>query len=170
MAEEEVKEEGQSGGGMKKIIILVVIGILLIAGSVGGTLFFLNSAKEEEAAAAQAAADAAKKPQQQPAIYFPIKPPMVINFSSKGRRHLLQVSVTIMSRDSETMGAVQTHLPLIKNHLSMLISGEVYEDLQTDEGRELMRQKALEKLNQIMEQETGKPGIEQILFEGFVMQ
>ena len=33
---------------------------------------------------------------------------------------------------------------------------EVYEDLQTDEGRELLRQKALESIQAIMQQEIGK--------------
>ena len=61
-------------------------------------------------------------------------------------------------------------MPLIKNRLVMLFGGEVYEELQTDEGRELLRQKALEAVKEITEQELGKSDIEQILFTNFVMQ
>lgn len=177
MAEEETKdgsEEGseeKSGGGLKKIIIMAVIGLVLIGASVGGTIFFMSGG-DDAAAGAEGAAASAKEPEPEklPAIYFPVKPALIVNFNNKGRRHLLQVSITIMSRDPETIGALQTHLPLVKNNLTMVIGSEVYEELQTDEGKELLRQRVLDKLNVIMKQEIGKSEVEQILFEGFVMQ
>ena len=52
----------------------------------------------------------------------------------------------------------------------MLFGGEVYDELQTDEGKELLRQKALEVLQEIIKQEVGVNGVEEILFTSFVMQ
>lgn len=177
MADEEKKDDAEagseekSGGGLKKIIIMAVVGLVLIGASIGGTIFFMSSGDDATAAGEGATAEAEEaEPEKLPAIYFPIKPALIVNFNNKGRRHLLQVSITIMSRDQETIGALQSHLPLVKNNLTMVIGSEAYEDLQTDEGRELLRQRVLDKLNAIMQQEINKSKVEQVLFEGFVMQ
>ncbi|MFA7552893.1 MAG: flagellar basal body-associated FliL family protein [Spongiibacteraceae bacterium] len=164
---------GKSIGGKTKLILWILLGLLVVAGSVGVTLyllgFFDKSAAEnlslEDAALAQ---EELNKPA--PAMYFPIKPAFVINFSSRGKQRYLQTDITILTRDIEVFSAIQAHSPLIKNHLIMLLSGEIYEELQTDEGKELLRQKLLVALNGIMQQEIGKDGIEEVLFTSFVMQ
>ncbi len=173
--EEENGEEGKSKPRKKinPIIIWVVVGVLVVAGSVGGTLFMLGvfdsdeaeEVVEEEAAEAQ---DVVAKPD--PAMYFPIKPAFIVTLPSKGRQRMLSVEVTIMTRDSEIFNGLQTHMPLVKNRLVMLLGGEIYEELQTAEGKELLRQKALQAMQDIMQQEIGKPAIEQVLFTNFVMQ
>lgn len=122
-------------------------------------------AAEPEAQAAQAA-QAAKAP----AMYFPIQPAFVVNFQARGRTRYLQVDVTIMTRNPMVFDAIQMNLPLIKNRLVMLFGSGIYEELQTDEGKELMRQQALESLQKLMQQEIGTSEIEQVLFTNFVMQ
>ena len=64
----------------------------------------------------------------------------------------------------------KTHMPLIRNELNMLYSGQVYEELQTDEGREKLRQQSLEAIQKVMRKEIGRPGVEQVLFTNLVMQ
>lgn len=172
--EEEIGEteegEKKAGGGKGKLLIFIVIGLLLVAISVGGTLFFLgvfdsDEVAEEGADLAEPVAEATK-----PAMYFPIKPAFVVNFQSRGRTRYLQADVTVMTRNPAVFDAIQMHLPLIKNKLVMLFSGAVYEELQTDEGKELLRQQALVALQEIMQQEIGEAGVEQVLFTNFVMQ
>lgn len=167
----ENEEEGseKASGGMKKIIIIAVLGILLIGGSVGATLYFFGAFDDESEVVAEEG-EGEPVDVKMPAIYFPIKPPFIVNFQSRGRQRFLQVSVTVMSREQDAIDAIQTHSPLIKNRLVMLFSGEVYEELYTDEGRELLRLKTLTAIQKLLEQEIGKPGIEQVLFENFVMQ
>lgn len=161
-----------AGSGKKKLIIIVVGALVVIAAAVGGTLFMLgffdgDSSGEEEVAEV---VDENVVEKKSPAIYFPIKPSFIINFQSRGRQRYLQTDVILMTRDATMFAGLQQHLPLIKNKLVMLFGGEVYEELQTDEGRELLRQKALEAVKEITEQELGKSDIEQILFTNFVMQ
>lgn len=173
MAEEnetESEEESEKpSGGMKKNIIIAVIALVLVGGSVGATLYFLGFFEDESEVVAEEG-EIEPVEVKQPAIYFPIKPVFIVNFQSRGRQRFLQVSVTVMSRENDVIDSVQTHLPLIKNRLVMLFSGEVYEELHTGEGRELLRLKTLAAIQGILEQEIGKPGIEQVLFENFVMQ
>ncbi len=171
--DDEANAEESGGGGKKKLIILIVIGLLVVLSSIGGTLFLLgffdsDEDAEQEGEAAEVVEQVEEKPQ--PAMYFPIKPAFVVNFQARGRQRYLQAEITVMTRDMDIFNAMQTHAPLIKNRVVMVLSGEVYGELQTDEGKELLRQKVLDALQGIMEQEVGKMGIEEVLFTGFVMQ
>ena len=181
--EEQDETEGEEAtkkapmSARTRLIILIAVGVLVILGSIGGTLLLLgvfDSDEDEESVAGgeeMAAMDqqpALNKPK--PAMYFPIKPAFVVNFPAKGRQRYLQADITVMTRDPDIFTALQAHIPVVKNRLVMLLGGEVYEELQTDEGKELLRQKAMDALNEIMQQEVGKTGIEQVLFTNFVMQ
>ena len=75
-----------------------------------------------------------------------------------------------MTRDEKVIAAVELHMPMSRNNLIILFSGQVYNELQTDEGRQLLKQDSLKELQKIMQQEIGKPGIEKVLFTNFVMQ
>jgi flagellar FliL protein len=170
---EEQPATADSGSGSKKnLIIIIVIVVLAMAVSIGGTLFALgffdSSATETVETDDPEAAVVVNKPAA--AIYFPIKPAFVVNFPSKGRQRYLQVDVTVLTRDIAIFDAMQRHMPLIKNRLNMMMSGEVYEELQTDEGKELLRQNALQALQEIMQAEVGSVGVEEVLFTNFVMQ
>lgn len=176
--EESEQDEAvtEAGSGKKKLIILIAVGVLVVLGSIGGTLFLLgvfdgdgsSDEASEESGEEVAAEPEIVKPAS--AMYFPIKPSIIVNFQTRGRQRMLQVDVTVLTREMAVFDGLQTHLPLIKNRLVLLYSGEVYEELQTDEGRELLRQKSLEAVQQIMEQEIGSTAVEQILFTNFVMQ
>lgn len=159
--------EGKSGGG-KKILLIVFGGLLFVGIVVVATLYFLGYFNQGEEAVETEAGEQQELRAQ--AIYYPIKPPFIINYQSRGRQRFLQVSVTVMSRDPQAIEAVQTHLPLLKNQLVMMFGGAAFEDLHTDEGREMLRLKTLTAIQDILTQEIGRPGIEQVLFENFVMQ
>lgn len=161
-----------------KLIIIIVIGLLVVIGSIVGTLVMLGvfegnddpMAASDEASEQMADPAQAAKPAVRPAMYFPIKPAFVVNFPSRGKQRYLQADITVMTRDPDIFTAMQTHMPLVKNRLVLLLGGQVYEELQTDEGKELLRQKAMQALDEIMQQELGKTGVEEVLFTNFVMQ
>ncbi|AFU97694.1 flagellar basal body-associated FliL family protein [Simiduia agarivorans] len=169
MAEEETPVE-ESSGGKKKLILLVVIGLLLVGISVGGTLFALKMMGGESAPSADGETEEAAPEVKLPAVYFPLKPPILANFNVKGRQRFLQADITLKLREPDAVAAVELHMPMIRNALVMIISGQIYEELQTPEGRELLRQQALAEIQSILETEIGKPGVEQVLFTNFVMQ
>jgi len=104
------------------------------------------------------------------AIYFPLKPAIIVNFQARGRQRFLQADVTLMMRDDEVVEAIETHMPMIRNALVLKFSSQTYADMQTEQGRERLRQESLEELQKIMLQEIDKTGIEKLLFTSFVMQ
>jgi flagellar FliL protein len=75
-----------------------------------------------------------------------------------------------LAREQSGLDGLRTHMPLVRNRIVLLLSGETFEGLQTDEGRIQLQQKLLAAIQEILQKETGKPGIEQVFFTNFVMQ
>lgn len=173
MAEDEKTEAELEAEAEKKkadrrrILILAGIGLLIALLSVGGTLLGLHFMQGPEDA------ELADEPLQipdRPAIYYPLNPPLVVNFRARGRQRLLQLEITLMMRDGTVINTIELHQPMIRNALVLLIGGHTYDELQTAEGKELLRQKCLQEIQRLLEKEIGRPGIEQVLFTNFVMQ
>jgi flagellar FliL protein len=154
MAEEN--EAAEDGGGKKKIIMLAVIGLVLIGLTIGGTLFAVQMLSPEPEAEVALGEDGKPIPPEgeavveeetiKPAIYFPLKPPIIVNFQARGRQRFMQAEVSLMTRDNEVIEAIELHMPMLRNSLVLKFGGQEYEELQTEEGRELLRQEALKEL------------------------
>lgn len=163
----------------KKMLVLggVVLALLLLAG--GGSFIALKflgnkgepaveAKKSDEKAAAHGEEGASANAKK--TYYDALDPAFLANYMVSGRQHYLQVSLTVMTRDEESIAALHTHMPLVRNRVVMMLSGEVFEELQTDEGRVALQKKLLEAIREILTKETGKPGVEQVFFTNFVMQ
>lgn len=161
----------------KKLILLGGLAVVLLALAGGGTWFVLNMAGDKKPEAAEAgehgegehAAEEAGGPKKT-SIYEALDPAFTTNYLVGNRQRFLQVSLSVMARDQAGIDAVRAHGPTIRNKVVMVLSGENLEALQTDEGRVQLQQKLLAAIQEILQKETGKPGIEQVFFTNFVMQ
>ncbi|ARS49507.1 flagellar basal body-associated protein FliL [Ectopseudomonas hydrolytica] len=163
--------DGQPGGKSKlKLIILIVVGLLLAVGlSIGGTWFILSKGdKADDAKPAEAASPAT--PVRQPALYQDLMPAFVVNFNHQGRTRYLQVSMALMSRDAAGVEKLKVHMPVLRNRLVMLLSGQDFAALQTPLGKEMLLQQALASVQELAQKETGSTVVEQVLFTNFVLQ
>ena len=165
--------DGKPAGKSKlKLIILIVVGLLLAIGlSVGATLFFLKGDKKEEAKSEEhAKTEDAGKPVKKQAIYEVLAPAFVVNYNFKGRQRYMQVSVALMARDQAELDALKVHMPLLRNRLVMLFSGQDFAALITPLGKEMLRQQATTTVQELAQKETGKIVVEQVLFTNLVLQ
>ena len=165
--------DGKPAGKSKlKLIILIVVGLLLAIGlSVGATLFFLKGDKKEEAKSEEhAATEDAGKPVKKQAIYEVLAPAFVVNYNYKGRQRYMQVSVALMGRDKAELDALHEHMPVLRNNLVMLFSGQDFEALSTPVGKEMLRQQTTASVQALAQKETGKMAVEQVLFTNIVLQ
>jgi len=103
------------------------------------------------------------------AIYYAIDPPLVVNFEDSTAVRFLQVTVEFMARDQKAIDGVQKNVPLIRNNLLLLISNRDYKTLMTREGKEKLRQEALNEVRNITKKE-GAPPVDDLLFTSFVVQ
>lgn len=163
--------EAKPAGKMKLIIIIALAVILAVGLSVGGTWFFLS--KKGGDAADEAKTDAAAEPAvpvKQAAIYEELSPAFVVNFTHQGRARYMQVSVALMTRDQAALDALKVHMPVLRNRLVMLFSGQDFASLITPVGKEMLRQQATASVQELAEKETGKVTVEQVLFTNLVLQ
>lgn len=168
--EAEPAAEGQPAGKSKlKLIILIVVGLLLAVGlSIGGTWFILSKNDKAEEPKHEEAADAA--PVRHAAVYQDLQPAFVVNFNVQGRTRYLQVSMALMGRDAAGMEKLKVHIPVLRNRLVMLLSGQDFTALQTPLGKEMLLQQALASVQELAQKETGSTVVEQVLFTNFVLQ
>ncbi|WP_462379115.1 flagellar basal body-associated protein FliL [Pseudomonas sp. Marseille-QA0892] len=154
---------------LKLIIIAVVAALLLIGTSVGVTVFLLGG-KSSDADSAEHAESAAAAPVKAQAIYEELTPAFVVNFNYQGRQRFMQVSVALMGRNKADMDALKAQMPVIRNRLVMLFSGQDFDGLMKPLGKDMLRQQATAAVQEIAQKEVGKPVVEQVLFTNFVLQ
>ncbi|RON20382.1 flagellar basal body-associated protein FliL [Pseudomonas brassicacearum] len=165
MAKSEAVVKDPATKGKIKLIVLIVVALLLAIGmSVGATWFFMHSAQSKPAAVETAVVG------KQPAIFEPMAPAFVANYNQNGRQRYMQVSITMQGRNQADLEALKVHMPVIRNNLVMLFSGQDFTTLATPVGQEMLRQKATASVQEVAQKELGKVVIEQLLFTNFVLQ
>lgn len=190
--DEGAEGEAKAGGGskMKNMLLLGVGAALLIGVSVGTTMFLSGGSShgDTEEATADESADVdtkktekkgkkgkkdkekGKKEEPVTTTYLPLDPPFVVNFESTQEARFLQVSMEVMAHDPLVIEDVKKHMPAIRNSLVLLLSSQNQKTLITLEGKEKVRATALAAIQKILQEQTGKPGVEAVYFTGFVMQ
>lgn len=165
MAKTEEVKDPAGKGKLKLIIIIIVVALLLAIGlSVGATWFLMHSSQSKPEPAVAASNVKA------PAIFEPMTPAFVVNFNQNGRQRYMQVSITLLARNQGDLDALKVHMPVIRNNLVMLFSGQTFDSLATPIGQEMLRQKATASIQEVAQKEVGKVVVEQLLFTNFVLQ
>lgn len=177
MADDDKDQEKPKGSMVTKILLFGVLPLMTAIVLVVGGLFAAGMlpAGGGQAAVAEGhdsadEGDDGHGGADMPAIYIPIDPAFVVNFASEGRARFLQITVEVMTRDHKVVEHVEQHLPVIRNNLMLLFSSQTYDGVSTLDGKETLREEALAVIQQILEEETGDPGVEAVYFTSFVMQ
>ncbi|CAI8815802.1 MULTISPECIES: flagellar basal body-associated protein FliL [Pseudomonas] len=164
MAKSEAEKDPAAKGKLKLILLLVLALLLAVGLSVGATWFFLHQSESKPAV------DPALANLKPAAIYEPLAPAFVVNFNQNGRQRFMQVSITMQGRDQAALDALKVHMPVIRNNLVMLFSGQGFDTLASPVGQEMLRQKATASVQEVAQKEVGKPVVDQLLFTNFVLQ
>jgi Flagellar basal body-associated protein len=175
MADDNEQElEIKPKGSKKKLIIIIVAAVLLLGGGGGAAWFFLFSGGKahSEQKGGEAASD--KTPEQQAAekeaFYVGLPRAFVFNAHGNTRDRLVQIKVKLLVRGPENEALAKQHSPLVEGTLLKVFSAATVEQLTTVEGKAKLRKDATDEVTKALQELTGKPVVEQILFIGFVMQ
>jgi flagellar FliL protein len=159
MAEEDDDTKPAKKGNAKKKIVMAVAGLVLLGTGVGGSLYFtgmLGGSQQEE--------------HKDVAIYFAFPDPFTVNFETDQGLRFLQVSLEVMSYQQEAIDGIQTHMPVIKNNIILLLSNQSYGTLVSLEGKEKIRQDVLNEIQGILTKHKIKAKVQEVYFTTFVMQ
>ncbi|MDX1453288.1 MAG: flagellar basal body-associated FliL family protein [Oleiphilaceae bacterium] len=167
MADNDKEQDGtpeEEGKSKKGIIIIALVVLVAIGASVGVTVMLLGGS--EPAAESEAVEEEAP---QGPAVYHEIKPAFLVTFNVGGRQRYMQVHVSASSRDTNVFAAVEHHMPLIRSKVINLYSGQDFEMIQTEAGKQALREETVRVINEVLEAE-GAGLIENVFFTNFVLQ
>ena len=101
--------------------------------------------------------------------YIELKPAFVTNFGGPGKLRYLKTDITL--RVAATgVPAIRHHMSQIRHVLIMLLSRQGEEDISSMEGKELLRQRALEEVRALLIEEDGQEQVVDLLFGSFIVQ
>ncbi len=182
MADEDLDldsgEDAPKSSKKKLIIIIVAVLVLLIVGGVGGMFMmgFFDEASDPAEASQTADGDAKTNSEEgnseeiTEVSYWPLEPHFVLNFEGKSKARFMQVGLEVATSSEKSYAMVKKHLPVIRNEIVLLLSGQKYEEMVTPEGKEQLRAELIETINTILKQHKAPKGIDNIYFTSFVMQ
>jgi flagellar FliL protein len=158
--------EAKGAAGKKKLIIIAAAALVVLGGGGAGAWLFLKDGTSKDGEHAAEKAEPKAPPQ-----YLALEPPFVVNFESASNVRFLQISVQVLTRDLPTVQELKTNDPAIRNDLLLLFGNQKSETVATREGKEALRQQALETVRKIVSDNGGKPElVEAVYFTSFVMQ
>lgn len=104
-------------------------------------------------------------------IYIPIIPAFVVNYGGKGKLRYIKLEVSLRVQDTISSNSVRHHMPLIRDYLVREFSRLDDVDVDTQQGKELVRVAALEGVQALLAEEEGEEvEITGLYFNNFVVQ
>ena len=82
----------------------------------------------------------------------------------------VKAELTVVARDQAVVDSVVTYTPAIRGEVLNLFADQDYATLQTEEGKQALRQLLKERIDAVLVKEKQKPGIESVMLTSFVMQ
>lgn len=103
--------------------------------------------------------------------YVDLKPAFVANFGGPAPKlKFVKADISVRTNTIEAANLVEQHMPLIRNEIVLLLSAQAEADISSIEGQEKLRLEALTRVKKVLEEETGSPTAEDLLFTNFVLQ
>lgn len=109
------------------------------------------------------------KPAEAYISYIELKP-FVTNFGGPGPVRFLKAEVTIQVDSQDAHHAVNAHEAHIRNDLVFLFSGLKEEDVGSVAAQQVLAERALQAVQQLMKEETGQTQVSDLFFTSFVTQ
>lgn len=104
------------------------------------------------------------------AIYIPLKPAFIVNYGGPGRLKYIKADISVRLQDAKAANSVRHHMPYIRNNLVMLFSAQTEESIASQEGKEALRQEALQEVRNVIMQEDHQEGVIDLYFNAFLIQ
>ena len=156
---------------MIKKILLGVAAFLGLAVTVGGSVFAVlhfTGALNKEPVVAEAVPAEPLLPEN--TYYYNIQPEFVVNFQGKSRVKFLMIEMVVATHDEEVVPILTDHDPELRNELLSLLSEQDAEELKTVEGKQLLRDSAIEIIDAIVGRHHMTERVHDVFITRLVMQ
>ncbi len=182
MSKEKEKAEAKGeaaaeakGGGKSGVMMIVAAALVSLGLGAGGAFFFAGSqaaapaahpvVSEEEAAAAAEAASQKQASDSYKERLFALEP-LVVNVTGDGYNRFLKLRIELEASDVELKSEIEARLPQVRDALIVLLSSKQLSDITDFEGKALLKEDILERVNDLLE----SGDVKSVLFTEFVVQ
>ena len=192
MSEEEVAVENEkSGGSVVKIVVVGVLSLLIGYGAGAFTGQPLLAALGMGASGSDATSDVADASDTQASDMQAVDPPLfepmagvfapdkkryyaevgelLIAMPHRGATRHLQLTVQLVGHEEKYMKSVENDVPAIRNGLLIFFNQQEFEVVNTYEGREALRRKTLQRVNEIIGA-TDEERVADVYFTAYITQ
>ena len=90
------------------------------------------------------------------------------SIAAASRAGFTELSLWLMTLDAAQMESIQLHSPAIRHTLLMLLADQDGAKLKTAEGKEELRQEAIETTRNLMQELTGENSVDELFFTAFL--
>jgi flagellar FliL protein len=151
---------------MNKMILIAGGGLIFSAINIGGSVFLAQALAPSMAAATAMVAE----PLPEEVFYHNIQPEFVVNLPGGANSQFLMIEMVVATHDEEVITILKDHDPELRNSLLMLLAEEESEPLKTAEGKQLLREKALAKIDELVGSYHRVDRIKDVFITRLVMQ
>jgi flagellar FliL protein len=161
MAQDQAAPQKPAPKSKKKLIIIVIV-LLLVA--IGGAAYFMlhNDPKSKDAHQKE------KEVQVKPS-YLPFGP-FAVNLQPVSDEKYLQISLTIQASDTNEEEILKSHTPEIQDRIELLISSKQPSDISTTEGKVLLKNELITRINMPFRNSNTPQKISDVFFTNFIIQ
>ena len=100
--------------------------------------------------------------------YVELSPSFVTNFQAP-RIRFIKADIALKVEDASTVDAVHRHTPYIRNNLVMLFNRQSEGSLQSPEGRQYLKEQALQEVISALQAENEPTNVKEVLFTSFIV-
>lgn len=104
-----------------------------------------------------------------PTAYVNLVPAIVGNYGAGSKLKYYKADIALRVQ-ADSVDTVKYHEPLIRDQLIQLFAQQSDADMNSQAGKEAVRQAALQQVQLILEQEEGNTLVEDLLFNNLVVQ
>ena len=100
--------------------------------------------------------------------YYALKPSFVSNLT--GGPKYIRCDIQLMTEQASEIPSIELHNPALRHNILMLLGGRDGSELRTREGKEDLRQEALESVRAQLEQLTGNTIVTDLYFTAYYVK
>lgn len=101
--------------------------------------------------------------------YYGFEPDIVTNYiSNRKKLGFVRLSVELMVKEPDDLLKLEHHDPLLRASIVEILGNQTEEKVKSLTGREEIRRECYDTLNRLLERETGKPFVVNLLFTKYL--
>jgi flagellar FliL protein len=140
-------------------LLFACIALLMLGAAGGGTWYWLHQKPVE-----------AKHVEKKPPVFVTLEP-FTVNLLQEAGDHYLQVGIVYQVDSDKTVEAMKTYMPIIRNHILLLLSGKHPSELALVDGKQkLVAELVLAARESLPENASEERGVDGAFLSSFVIQ